>query len=302
MRKQQKIINLYRDSSVYSIKHVISIANEEDLNQFWHYFHCEVTKDYKFLYRFIGILYAFTARLYEKNEALFFELIIEQNDTCFYFTIWNTEVSEALALLLEGKRKMHEFHVDKKRITVKLDKETSIRQDAFYKDEQNSRVKRLMTSVKREQTSLMEPYDFLEKEDREEVLSICADMVKNMLRAKIHGFSKDLFTQLRSSLSLFSLTLIPYNRVFYISNLATEFSVLIYKNSVSFQRMSSEQISLIEGFVNNMECWAHTIFVLGGADLHFMDNSLKADLEMIRRLLEPQESEDEMALDAVFDY
>jgi hypothetical protein len=289
MRQQQKIINLYRDSSVCSIKHVISIGNEEDLNQFWHYFHSEVSKEYKFLYRFIGVLYAFTARLFEKNAALFFELIIEQNETSFYFTVWNTDVSEALSLLLGGKSKAHEFRVDKKRITVKLDKETSIRHEALCTEKQNSRVARLMTLVKSEEKCMQEPYDFLDKEDREEILDICAEMVENMARAKKHGFNNDLFTRLRSDFSLFSLALAPYTRIFFVSNLITECSVLMNNNKMLFEQMPHEQIALIEDFVNNIEHWAHTLFVLGGADLHFMDSSLKEDLEMIKRRIVQEE-------------
>lgn len=302
MRKQQKIINLYRDSSVCSIKHVISIGSEEDLNQFWHYFHSEVTKEYKFLYRFIGVLYAFTARLFEKNEALFFELIIEQNEECFYFTVWNTEVSEALSLLLGGKSRAHEFRVDKKRITVKLDKETSLRQEALYLEKQKGRVARLMASVHSEEKSVQEPYDFLDKEDRNEIIKMCDDMVDMMYRAKKIGFQSDVYIRLRSYLSIFSLTLLPYSQISRVSELITEFSVLMNNNKLLFQQMPYEQIALVEGFVNNMERWAHTLFVLGGADLHFMDSSLNADLEMIKRLIEPEEVEDEAALEAIFDF
>jgi hypothetical protein len=35
MRKQQKIINLFGDMNIYAIKEVISIADEDDLNQLW---------------------------------------------------------------------------------------------------------------------------------------------------------------------------------------------------------------------------------------------------------------------------
>lgn len=302
MRKQQKIINLYRDSSVCSIKHVISIGDEEDLNQFWHYFHSEVSRDYKFLYRFIGILYAFTARLFEKNPALFFELIIEQNEECFYFTVWNSDVSEELALLFEKNDKEYAFKHDKKRITLRLQKETGTRHEALYEEEQEDRVARLMASVKSEEKCVLEPYDFLDKEDREDALEICADMVENMLRAKKHGFNNELFMQLRSGFNLFSLTLIPYTRIFFISNLMTEFSVLMNNNKILFQQMPNEQIALIDGFVNNIERWVQTLFVLGGANLHFMDSSLKADLQMIKKLLEPEEVKDEAALEAIFNF
>jgi len=35
LRQKQKIINLFNDKDISSIKHVISINSEEDLNQFW---------------------------------------------------------------------------------------------------------------------------------------------------------------------------------------------------------------------------------------------------------------------------
>jgi hypothetical protein len=68
-------------------------------------------------------------------------------------------------------------------------------------------------------------------------------------------------------------------------------------NKMLFEQMPHEQIALIEDFVNNIEHWAHTLFVLGGADLHFMDSSLKEDLEMIKRRI----AQEEVDTDAFFE-
>lgn len=302
MRKKQKIINLYQDESVGSIKHVISIGNEEDLNQFWHYFHSEVINDYRLLYHFIGLMYAFTSKLFEKEKDLFFDLIIEQNDELFYFTIWNADVSNALnELLQEGEREC-EYKIDKKRITIRLSKEVLLKQDESYGEEQKGRRIGLMQSLKQEKAEPYMPYTFLEKGDKEDILNICEDMSDMMYRAKKVGFQDDVFIRLRSCLTMFSLTLISYPQISHISNVLTEFSVLMNKYQSNFKEMSLEEVALAEGFVHNINFWANTLFVLGGADLHFMNNSLNADLQMIRMLIEPESMEAEGSLDDIFDF
>lgn len=177
MRQSQKIINLYKDRSIRSIKHVISIGDEEDLNQFWHYFHSEVTNDYRLLYHFISLMY----------------------------------------------------------------------------------------------------------------------------REKKVGFDHDVLIRLRSCLSMFSVSLMNYQQVAHISNLSVEFSVLLNTHQHRFKEMLPEEFALIEGFIHNIDRWANTLFIAGGADLHFMDNSLKADLDMTKMLIEPQEFS-EMSIDDIFDF
>ncbi len=301
MRKKQKIINLYRDRSIHSIKHVISIGNEEDLNQFWHYFDQEVKNDYTLLYNFIGLMYAFISRLFEENEELFFELIIEQNDDHFYFTVWNTTVCTAWTRLLSEAKNDFEYKSDKKRVTVKLVKDVLLRHDEVREGEKNSARSNLITSLSREVSEPQPPYGFLQTEDREELLKICDDMSDLMYQSKKVGFHHDVFIRLRSYLSVFSLTMMPYPQVSSISHLTTEFSVLMNSYQNAFKTMQFDQMALVEGFVNNIDRWANTLFVSGGADLHFMDNSLQADLDMIKMLVEPKEF-DETSTDDIFDF
>ena len=303
MRSKQKVINLYQDSSIHSIKHVISIGNEEDLNQFWHYFDQEVKNDYRLLYNFIGLMYAFISRLFEENEELFFELIIEQNDDLFYFTVWNATVCTAwMRLLNEGKNDF-EYKSDKKRVTVKLVKEVLLRHDEVCEDEKKNARENLITSLSQEVSKPKLPYGFLQPEDREDLLKICDDMSDLMYQSKKVGFNHDVFIRLRSYLSVFSLTMMPYPHVSSISNLTTEFSVLMNSYQTSFKTMLFDEIALVEGFISNIDRWANTLFVSGGADLHFMDSSLRADLEMIKMLVVPQPIvQEEAVLDDIFDF
>lgn len=302
MRKRQKIINLYQDSSVRSIKHVISVGNEEDLNQFWHYFHSEVTKEYKLLYRFIGILYAFSARLFEENEELFFELFVEENDDTFYFTVRNDSVSKALRELLRPHDKEFECRVDEKRITLKFAKDELEKRNETDLKEQEKRRDDLLRSVKERSPIFRMHYDFLQEEDREEVLQICDEMTDIMDHTKKIGLNSGVCIRLRSCLSMFSLSMLPYPQLCNVVNLVTGFSVLINTHQSSFEKMSPDNVALVEGFIRNIDRWANTLFVEGGADLHFMDNSLKADLEMIRMRIEPQMIEEDLSLEGIFDF
>lgn len=301
MRTEQKIINVYQDSSIQNIKHVISIGDEEDLNQFWHYFHSEIVNDYKLLYSFISLMYTFSFRQFESNKGVFFELIIEQNEEYFYFTLWSADISKALKLFLDQRSSGFEYKVDKKRISVKIVKELLSLDNEIYDDRQEHRRRQLLVALNEDKPAVQVPYDFLEEEDREEVLKICDDMSDIIYRVKKSGFHRDSFIRLRSSLSMFSLSLLPYAQLCKVSSIITEFSILMNNHEESFQKMSYSEISLIEGFINNIERWTQILFVVGGADLHFMDNSLKADLEMIKMLVEPTE-EKAFEVDEVFGF
>lgn len=302
MRRKQKIINLYHDKSIRSIKHVISIGNEEDLNQFWFYFDSEIKNDYILLYRFISLMYAFVSKLFEEDKDLFFELIIEQNDEFFYFTVWNNVVSKAMIHLLQENKQDFEYIYNHKRVTVKLSKKVLQKHNEIRENENNNRRNNLIAVLSKEKNIIQEPYTFLQAEDKEEILTLCEDMLDLMFQAKKIGFKNDVFIRLRSYLSVLSLHLTPYPQISNMVKLITEFSVLMNSNKDLFKDMSLDEMSLVEGFIHNLDRWANTLFVSGGADIYFMDSSLKADLQMIKMQILPLELEEEIDMDAIFNF
>jgi hypothetical protein len=81
-----------------------------------------------------------------------------------------------------------------------------------------------------------------------------------------------------------------------------EFSIMINQHKETFSLFNTEQIELIEGFTHNFERWLHIVFIEGGADLHFMDRSLRADMEMIRLMITPPLEVSQEELDSIFDF
>ena len=82
MRTKRKIINLYTEyaKDIYSIKHVISIATEEDLNQFWDYITCTQDSMHDELHNFVSSFYNFALIYMSNTDAYFFEIILEENE------------------------------------------------------------------------------------------------------------------------------------------------------------------------------------------------------------------------------
>ncbi len=108
---------------------------------------------------------------------------------------------------------------------------------------------------------------------------------------------------MRSIFSLFCLTLSYYKKISPIAITISNFSNLINGNEDRFIKLTKLELMLIDGFIENIDTWLQTLFIKGGANLYFMDNSLKADFETIQEMILPQKNaSEEISLDDVFDF
>ena len=299
MRKKQKIINLYEDRDISSIKQVFSIGTEEDLDQCWSYLADESGGSYD-VHTFLSIFYEFSNKALSKEPQLFFELILERSESYFYFTIWNGDVAKKLSehLTYEATH----YLIKGERLSVRIDRKvSSVDKKSGIKEQQ---IIESVTSTDHA-TKDIPVYSFLEHEDLEDLLGLSDDMQEVMMVAKKHGFADELFVKFRSCLSLFSLTLRNYYELRDIATTITNLSALVNTHQQRFEILSEDELVLIEGFVLGVDRWLNTLFIKGGADLAFMDDSLQADLNMIEMLILPQEervADDDDSLDDIFDF
>jgi len=286
LRKKRKLVNLYDDASIYSIKRVISIASEEDLNQFWDYLQNSSNATYELSLPFIRDFYNFTLSYLCSTEYQFFEIILEESEKSLYFTLWNKQIAFMFKKHIETSS--FKYLHNSTRITVKLDK---------LKLQKKKQKKKIVTIPTR-----VEPYTFLEAADLEELLKLTDDMKEVISNADPDGLVKEYFISLRSIFSIFCLTLRYYKEITLIANTITEFSNLINVNEEKFINLSPDELQLVTGFINNIDNWVQTLFIKGGADLHFMDNSLQADYKMISKIINPVEEENLLDLHDVFNF
>lgn len=294
--KKQKVINLYDDKNIHSVKQIISIADEEDLNQFWEYIVASKAVSNRHLHPFLITLYSLCAHFLELNAGHFFEIIIEDADCSCYLTIWNREITRYLEPL--WRKKEIDYRHRGKRITVRLDKPT-LQEKAFDKEEK--RIERLLQSLKSE-TLPPKPYDFIHKEDLKELLELAEDMSDYCAQAESIGIVSELLIRLRSKLTLASVILSHYAKIEAVSAVMTEFAMLLNCHQDRLEELDGEQIAMITGFVHNFERWLRILFITGGAHLHFMDRSLRADMEMIRAMIEPELHSGTVDIESIFDF
>lgn len=301
MRKQQKIINLYNEKNLYAIKQVVSVSDEEDLNQLWeHIVSIHLGEDSK-MYVFMANLYELSARFLEKQKGEFFEIIIEQSDEYYYFTVWNKAFIHFSRK--EWKKRRIDYRFKNKRISIRLLKQTLKNNTIDYSQRDDIRVAQILQTL-REDTIKNEflPYTFMHQADLIELIELAEDMNTIMYEAQQSGLSINTLVRIRSYFSLVSLTLSHYEQIEQVSNIMIEFSIMINQYKETFSLFNTDQIELIEGFTHNFERWLRIVFIEGGADLHFMDRSLRADVEMIRLMIEPPLNVSQEELDSIFDF
>jgi len=283
MRTRQKIINLYQDSTIFSIKYVISIDSEEELNQFWHFVSYANRLTPELIHPFITQFYNFALSYITYEKAEFFEIILEESVDNFYFTLWNKKIALSFKKYIE--KTSLEFIYNKNQISIKLEKLKLQKKIQKISSKNIQREKHLIKSVtKKKELKKLEPYTFLEESDLEELLKLSEDLQELAANIKKNGLNHDTFISLRSVVSLFCTTLRYYDKIAPITTTLTHFSNLINQNREKFITLSSQELSLVSGFIANIDYWFQTLFIHGGADIYFMDNSMKADCKMIFKL------------------
>ncbi len=302
MRRKQKIINLFNDKDVYHIRYVISIEAEEDVNLFWDFISASNNPTHDLIHAFVTKFHNFALSFIRENKAIYFEITLEESDGYFYFTLWNQKMARSFKSYIQNTP--FEFLYDKKKISIKLSKLKCLKNIEKINLKNEKREQYLINSVTNpEENKWIEAYTFLSHEDLEYLLKLNEDMQELAFKINQVGFNKNIFISLRSIFSLFCLTLSYYERISPITITITNFSNLINGNGDRFIELNTLELMLIDGFLENIDTWLQTLFINGGANLYFMDKSLKADYEMIQAMITPQEdTDDEISLDDIFDF
>lgn len=301
MRKQQKVINLFGDSLIHSIKQVVSIGDEEDLNQLWEYIMGIHATDASETYPFFIGLYELSAQFLAIHPRAFFEIIIEQNDDNYYFTVWN-KLFINFARKHWKKRRL-DYRFKNKRITVRLSKLVLSNKKIEKIADDNTRISHFLATIQRSEfIKPTPPFRFMDRDDVIALNDVAKDMNEYLYIAQEIGFTPIVLARIRTYFSQISVILNHYEEIEQIAIVMTEFSMMINYYKEEFSQLSTDQIRLIEGFTRNFERWIKILFTEGGAELNFMDRSLRADMEMIRLMIEPPVEVTQEELDAIFDF
>lgn len=293
--KKRHAATLFKESDLYALSQVVTIADEEDLNQFWEYL---LSSGQIFEHGF----YVFLVSLYELSSRFFlqdgrrFRIIIEQSDRHYHLTLWSAKIVAFIET--EWKRQNIEYRVKRKRMTARFSKIELVRQE---EEIERKRIESLFESLS-SKTVAVPRYTFIHKDDLNELTALAEDAADYIEQAMTLGLTFEVFIRLRSCFSLISILLNHYREIAEIATLMTEFSMMLNERKEELARLNEDQIALIGGFIHNFQRWLKVLFEEGGAHLHYMDHSMRADIEMIRAVFSPGEEVEDADLNAVFDF
>ena len=250
---------------------------------------------------FITQFYNFALHYIENKDIECFEIILEDTEKYFYFTLWNKKISLLFKEHIQKTSLSYLYHDNK--LTIRLNKLKFKKNiDKIYKKNEKRTQELIKSIIDKEEVKVKEAYSFIESDDLEELFKLNDDMQELIFLVQKHSLTEEIFISLRSSISLFCLTLRYYDKILPMSTTITNFSNLLNLHRIAFIELDKNQLDLICGFINNIDRWLENLFVLGGVDLYFMDNSMHADLDTISYMVSPVKYFDNNDLDNIFDF
>jgi hypothetical protein len=148
------------------------------------------------------------------------------------------------------------------------------------------------------------PYTFINNEDLVEMQDIIEKMQESRYENIYDLLTKEELLAYRTTFSYYSNYLKFYSQITIVSNVVAELSVLISLYCDKCLILGNDFRTLLQSFVNNLAYWQEKLFINGGEELTFLDDSFQADLEQIKISLELYDNvlEEENSLEDIFQF
>jgi len=258
-------------NSMYSYTTTFNITSEKDLDDLWSYciFRLNLEK-YAYTYDRFARLYNF---LNDSKKLL---------STSKYINITLRESNEEYLLYIDTTitEMIDEFMKRLNRLGFSYEYEKNILSYSIQKKE--TRTEEITNDI---QTEIWDVYNFINQDDLDE-MSECIEKMQYSNYDKVYiDLSIEEINAYRTTLSYYSTFLRHYPQLNAVSNPIAELSVILSLYSDECLRLGTDFRQLLKSFVNNIWYWQEKLFVNGGAELHFMDDSFVADLSQIKMAL-----------------
>ena len=259
MRSKRKVINLFNDNDIFSVKYVISISTEDTLNELWYFLG---NSNYFYdgeIFKYLVDLYNVALSYISKNETAFFEIILEESESYLYFTVWSKKAS--LLFKSYSKKRALNFLYHKKRLTIKLLKSSSETKSINYD---------------------YSPIISVELQELQDLSENIQEVMSQILKLR---FNNNLYISLKSNLSMFSLSLQNYNNSKEIRTFVVNFIDLLIFNKEKFIKFKKNELKIIDSFIKNIDYYFYKIFLKDETDIDLIKELIKVDYERILTLI-----------------
>jgi len=273
---------------LYAYTTIFNIKSEKDLDDFWSYFifrlnleNNESTYDrFARLYNLLSVNRKFLSPLRYINIS-----IKESSEKFIVFV--ETSIGTMINKLIERLEVLNFPYQYKENILS-------------YPIDKNSR--KTIAVVEKIQTVKYKVYDFISQDDLNE-MAACIEKVKDGNYNRIYV---NEIADYQDTLLYYASILQTYPQLNIINSNVAELSIILSLYTEECMNLGMDLKKLLQSFINNIWYWQESLFFKGGEELHFMDESFRADLSQIKMSLhlydEVIEEKNECTLDEIFDF
>lgn len=273
---------------MYAYTTIFKISSQKDLDDFWSYFifRLNLEKDENTYERF--------ARLYNllsENKELLSPLK--------HISITLKESSEKYILYIKTSV---EAMLDKFIQRLQMLNLSYVYEDDILSYTIDKRSRQTINPQYISQRKAQDVYDFITQSDLDE-MAACITKMQDGSYSRVYIEEINTYYE---TLSTYGSFLQMYPQLNIMSSYIAELGMVLSLYGDECAALGMDLKMLLQSFVNNICHWQECLFVKGGEELHFMDESFKADLSQIKMSLnlydELTEENSDACLEGIFDF
>jgi len=297
-------------SDTFSRKLLFYIQNEDDLAEFWECYLLGHEGGSESLSSGVRALYALgsvSLKLGIKNQ-----IIVEESDTSLYMTMTEVEQINAkiIQLILLKNSEVHDYKIQDNKLTIRITNfalkkvELASVQKAVFLEPQAvtppSPAISLAPYVAVQET--IQVYDYMDPEDLLDLKEYVGKL--NSLMLIVGGeIEAHEVEEISASLQQISRIASGYTDSYAIGQALSVMGYAIRNHNELFMAKSNDIAPMCAAFGRDLNSWIRLIFVDGATSVHYMDDTIIANAQMIESILTMDNNGDGSdGLDDIFDF
>jgi len=313
-------VALYDDAMMSNIRTVIHVQGSNDLLDLLDFIDDHHLYQKSFFNDVMTLIITVSTVLFKARKLLPFDVIIEHSSTHAYVSIWNETFAKVAGKYFDrfssgsieskcdnGKvtfriTTSHEYHEPSKpepaaptselkpAIKEVKNEEEVVEDDALYEDYSKAKAEVVVQ-------------DFISEEDLEDLTDFVKELNSMLMVFGRHELEPEDITDIQQALSKIAQVLQFYPETYNIAMALKKLSDEMSENIQGFIENSSSIAELFQAFGNDLQVWLDTLFVKGTDDVHFLDDTLISNAELIANFAKTEAgAESDDALDDIFDF
>jgi len=278
--------NLF-DDNIKIYKTVFCIKNEKDIDEMWNYCNIlmsssEIKKN--LITSIIRFLYNMPICDSKKGLNHSIKIYFEYSEKYFYVSFQDACLCKFIGIK-KGLFNGISYGVFEDTISMRIE----------YGIETKSTVSNTLDVNK--YTSSIEPikpkiiYDFINQDTLVTMQEIIDETFAELILIEKRGFSEKSLTKLIYLGEDYINNISYYNEIRTVTNTLNELILIMSQNKNTIIEMKVQFVTFFNGITTSMQRWQEDIFVNGVDNLHFLDDSIHADVLMIKELLNLENSQ-----------